>query len=111
MTAGARILLALTGGFGLWALVFTLVYAGHAAGCETGWGLARGPAGIAPLRLVLVALPAGGLALTLAGLRVLRRGAGLAPRLATTARLLTGAAALATGYCFWFVALLPLCSG
>lgn len=110
MSAGARILAGIAGAFSLWALVFTAVYAGHATGCETGWGLAPGPAGISPLRIVLVLIPVIGLGLTLAGLWLLRRGAGLAPRLATTARLLTGAAAVATLYNFAFVALLPLCS-
>lgn len=111
MNGGTRILLALTGGFGLWALVFTLVYAGHATGCETGWGLTGGPVGIAPLRIVLALLPVAGLTLTLAGLWALRRGAGLAPRLQTTGQLLTAAAAIATVYCFAFVTVLPLCGG
>lgn len=111
MSGGTRILLALTGGFGLWALVFTLVYAGHATGCETGWGLAPRPGGIAPLRTLLVLLPGAGFALTLAGLWVLRRGAGLAPRLRTTSQLLTGAALVATLYNFFFVTFLPLCGG
>ncbi|MDP3340188.1 hypothetical protein [Frigidibacter sp.] len=109
MNAGTRILVAIAGGFTLWALVFTVVYAGHATGCETGWGLTPGPGGIAPLRIVLVLLPVTGFALTLAGLWLLRRGAGLAPRLATTAQLLTGAAAVATVYNFAVVGILPLC--
>ncbi|GGH60853.1 hypothetical protein GVY41_17380 [Frigidibacter albus] len=110
MSAGTRILVAIAGGFTLWALVFTAVYAGHATGCEIGWGLASGPGGIAPLRMVLVLIPLAGLGLTLAGLWLLRRGAGLAPRLATTAQLLTAAAAVATVYNFTFVAILPLCA-
>ncbi|AMY69366.1 hypothetical protein [Frigidibacter mobilis] len=111
MSDGTRILVAIAGAFSLWALVFTAVYAGHATGCETGWGLAPGPAGLAPLRIVLVLIPVAGITLTLAGLWLLRRGAGLAPRLASTARLLTAAAAVATVYNFAFVAILPLCGG
>lgn len=110
MSAGTRILIAIAGGFTLWALVFTAVYAGHATGCETGWGLAPALGGIAPLRILLVLIPLAGLSLTLAGLWLLRRGAGLAPRLATTARLLTAAAAVATVYNFAFTAILPLCT-
>jgi len=110
MNAGTRILVAIAGAFSLWALVFTVIYAGHATGCETGWGLAPALGGIAPLRIVLVLIALAGLGLTLAGLWLLRRGAGLAPRLATTARLLTGAAAVATVYNFAFVAILPLCA-
>lgn len=110
MSGGTRILIAIAGAFSLWALVFTAVYAGHATGCETGWGLAPGPVGIQPLRIMLVLIPLAGLGLTLAGLWLLRRGAGLAPRLATTAQLLTGAAAVATLYNFTFVAILPLCA-
>lgn len=110
MSGGTRILTGIAGAFSLWALVFTAVYAGHAVGCETGWGLAPGPLGTPPLRIVLVLIPALGLVLTLAGLAALRQGAGLAPRLATTARLLTAAAAVATLYNLAFVALLPLCS-